>query len=333
MSAVTTIIVTESEYGRGRDVWEAARREGFDCRPVAADEQPLAQAIRACGASHAVIGIRAYTGALYDALPAGAVLARFGVGFDGVDLARATGRGLLCTNTPGVLDQSVAEHTLALILCAARRIGRSRGWDQTLGIELAGKTLAVIGCGGIGCRVAQIASRGFSMRVIGCKVHAMDAERLQAEFGFAAVTTDFQEAVAQADFVSLHMPATPANRSFLNAARLALLRREAWLVNTARGAVVDEAALFDALQRGDLRGAALDVFCREPYEPVAPGKDFRQLENVIMTSHVGSGTVEAARRIAGRALQNIKLGMQRQYGAMDLLNREVLAVPRTEVQG
>jgi phosphoglycerate dehydrogenase-like enzyme len=328
MREKTIVAVTETEFARGREAFEAAGATGLACCAVAEEESALAAAIRACGAAHAIIGVRPYAGALYDALPAGAVLARFGVGYDGVDLARATQRGLLCTNTPGVLNQSVAEHTLALILSAVRRIGRNRGWDQTLGTELAGKTLAVIGCGGIGCRVALIASRGFGLRVVGCKRDLSQAARLQAEFGYAAVTADFCEAVAGADFVSLHIPASPANRGFLNAERLAMLRREAWLVNTARGAVVDEEALFDALQRGRLRGAALDVFCREPYEPVVPGKDFRLLDNVVLTSHVGSGTVEAARRIGERALQNIRLAMRREFGAMDLLNREVLAACR-----
>jgi lactate dehydrogenase-like 2-hydroxyacid dehydrogenase len=193
-----------------------------------------------------------------------------------------------------------------------------------VGTELAGKLLAVIGCGAIGCRVAAIASRGFGMRAIGCEVRAVDAGRMKAEHGFEAVTPSFEAAADGADFVSLHMPSVPSTRGYVDATRLARLRREAWLINTARGAIVDEAALFDGLKTGTIRGAALDVFCREPYEPVQPDKDLRSLPNVIMTPHVGSTTTEACRQMAARALRNVMLGERREYGAMDLLNREVL---------
>ena len=121
-----------------------------------------------------VVGARPYSGALYDALPAGGVIARFGVGHDGIDKARATEAGLLCTNTPGVLNQSVAEHTMLLIAAAARTLipmstsMAQRAWDPVMGVELQGKTLAIIGCGGIGRSVARIASLGYGMQVVGC---------------------------------------------------------------------------------------------------------------------------------------------------------------------
>lgn len=324
MNMPITIGVTAAEYAKASDVFESARADGFECRPLPAEERLLAEGLAACGAAHAIVGTHPYAGPLYDTIPAGGVLARFGAGFDGLDLVRATQRHILCTNTPGVLDQSVAEHTLALMLCAARHLSRLNGWLPTIGEELAGKTLALIGCGAIGCRVARIASRGFGMRVIGCHHHAVDMVRMQSDHGFETVTPDFAAAVSQADFVSLHLPSTPATRGYISTARLGLLGRKAWLINTARGALVDEAALFDALQKGALRGAALDVFCREPYEPVAPDKDLRHLDNVIMTAHVGSSTVAACRRMAHRALQNVRMGLRHEYAAMDLLNREVL---------
>jgi phosphoglycerate dehydrogenase-like enzyme len=131
-------------------------------------------------------------------------------------------------------------------------------------------------------------------------------------------------AVRQADFVSLHMSATRDNVHFINRDRLAHLSERTWLINTARGSVVDEAALFEALIERRLAGAALDVFAREPYAPVEGSGDLRSLANVILTPHVGSNTVEANRRMAERALQNIRSAEARAFAQMDLLNPEVL---------
>jgi phosphoglycerate dehydrogenase-like enzyme len=253
------------------------------------------------------------------------------VGHDGVDKAQATARGLLCANTPGALDDSVAEHTINLLFAAARatvsQAARLRAgeWAPQMGFELKGKTLAVIGCGAIGRRVGQIAARGLGMTVVGCEVAELDVHRMRQEFGFASVVKDFTQAVKGAQFVSLHIPSLPQTRHFLNGERLRLLPADCWLVNTARGAVVDEAALFDALASGRLGGAALDVFEREPYGPAVPGKDLRALEDVIMTPHISSSTREACDRMAGRALRNIQLAEARKFGEMDLLNPEVLA--------
>ena len=267
---------------------------------------------------------------MYQALSAGGVIARFGVGHDGVDKAQATAHGLLCTNTPGALDDSVAEHTINLLFAAARQTVtqaarlRAGEWAPQMGAELKGKTLAVIGCGAIGRRVAQIAARGLGMKVVGCEVADLDVKRMQQEFGFAAVVKDFAEAVRAADFVSLHIPSVPETRHFLSRERLGLLAAGCWVVNTARGALVDESALFNALAVGKLAGAALDVFEREPYEPSAPGKDLRALANVIMTPHISSSTREACDRMAERALRNIRLAEAGKYQEMDLLNPEVL---------
>jgi phosphoglycerate dehydrogenase-like enzyme len=279
------------------------------------------------------VGVETYRGPLYAALAAGGVIARFGIGHDNIDKPLATARGLLCTNTPGALDDSVAEHTMNLLLAAARHTvavatALAAGqWVPRLGGELKGRNLAVIGCGPIGQRVAGIAARGFGMNVVGFKRSMADAGRLQRDAGFAAVTTDFSAAVRTADYVTIHLPSAPATRHFLNRARLALLPAECWVVNTARGAIVDETALFEALAAGRLAGAALDVFDREPYEPAAPGRDLRTLANVILTPHVGSSTREAVARMACRVLQNIRLAEAERHAEMDLLNRAVLALP------
>lgn len=327
-----TVAVTKPEFQKAEAEFRRAfEAEGRAWLTVPVAEAPLAEAIRAAGARHAIVGPDLFTGPLYHALPAGGVIARFGVGHDGVDKAQATARGLLCANTPGVLDDSVAEHAINLLLAAARHTVaaavdmRDGRWRPQVGVELKGKTLAVIGCGPIGRRTAAIATRGFGLRVIGCKRTPDGWDALRRSGDFADVTTDFAAAVGEADFVSLHLPSDAANRAYLNEARLAQLPARCWLVNTARGAVVDEAALFDALAAGRLAGAALDVYWREPYEPVAAGKDFRTLSNVILTPHVGSSTREACGRMAAQALHNIRLAEAGRYGEMNLLNREVLA--------
>jgi len=324
-AARRVVLVTGVEYRKAEGVFQS--EAALQCEPAPDDETELAGAVRARGASHAIVGSRRYGGSLYEALPAGGVIARFGVGYDGIDTGRATAAGLLCTNTPGVLNQSVAEHTLLLVGAAARTLvamsaAMSRhAWDPVVGAELEGKTLAVVGCGGIGRAVARIASAGYGMQVVGCC--RPDAPPAPLPH-FATVTNDVAEAIRHADFVSLHMSASRDNVHWLNRDRLELFGDRTWLINTARGSLVDEAALFAALAKRRLAGAALDVFAREPYLPAAPAVDFRSLPNVIMTPHVGSNTVEANRRMAQRALQNIVLAERGAFDRMDLLNPDVV---------
>jgi len=325
------IAVTELEFRKADNIFKHAAGEGLSCISAPTEEKALAAAVCSAGARHVIIGVERYTGPLYEALSAGGVIARFGVGHDGVDKSLATAKGLLCTNTPGALDDSVAEHALNLLLAAARHTAtvaaelRAGKWSPRLGGELQGKTLAIIGCGAIGRRVARIAARGLGMKVIGCEVLDVNVAQLQSEFGFATVVKKFDDAVAAADFVSLHIPSLPETRHFLNSPRLARLPARCWIVNTARGALVDEVALFDALTAGRIAGAALDVFEREPYEPAVAEKDLRTLPNVVLTPHVGSSTREACERMARRALQNIRLAEAGRFGEVDLLNRDVLA--------
>jgi phosphoglycerate dehydrogenase-like enzyme len=256
-----------------------------------------------------------------------------------VDKLKATEAGVLCTNTPDVLQQSVAELTVSMIGAAARHIvpvasAMTQGaWAPRQGIELDGKTLALVGCGAIGRAVARIASAGFGMRVVGyVRSPAGVTDELLQTGHFERIDTDFASVVREADFVSLHIPGHPENARFLDRARLDLLPPRAWLINTARGAVVDETALFDALAEGRLAGAALDVFEREPYQPAAAGKDLRTLPNVLLLPHVGSNTLEANCRMAERALRNVRLAESGNVAEMDLLNPDVLTVnlPRSD---
>ena len=316
------VLVTEPEYRKGEEWYLAA--SDFECRHSPSEEEKLASAIRDSQCRYVVVGNHHYSGPLYDALPAGGVIARMGVGHDGVDKKRASARHLFCTNTPRVLDTSVAEHAMLLIAAAARNLTpalasmTSGAWISPAGRDLDGKTLAVIGCGGIGRALARIAAAGYGMQVIGCT--RPDAPAPAFVKGFDDITNNFAAAVRDADFVSLHMPARPENIRFVNRERLAHMNHRAWLINTARGAVVDEVALFDALANGRIAGAALDVFAREPYVPAEGGGDLRSLPNVILTPHVGSNTAESNRRMAERALQNIRFAHAGQIDRMDLVN-------------
>jgi phosphoglycerate dehydrogenase-like enzyme len=317
------VLVSEPEFVRAEGLFTSFAP--LECVPGSVGDEELAAEIRRRGARHVIVGPMPYPQAIYDALPTGSVVARFGVGYDGINVARATAAGLLCTNTPDVLHQSVAELTLFLIGAAARRLlptanaMREGRWSPSAGAELAGSTLAVIGAGTIGRTVARIAASGFGMRVIGCT-----RRPAQADDVFAEVTANFEEGVRGADYVSLHIPGVPENRHFVNAARIAAMRPDAWLINTARGAVVDERALFDALASRTIAGAALDVFDREPYVPIDPACDLRTLGNVILLPHVGSNTAAANRRMGERALANIVRAEAGEFDAMDLLNREVV---------
>lgn len=325
------VVVTDLEYRKAQKVFAAAAAEGLECLAAPAGEAELAAFIRDKQARHAIVGVEPYRGAVYDALAKGAVLARFGVGHDGIDKPLASQHGIICTNTPGALDDSVAEHTINLLLAASRwtvptAAGVKAGeWGPILGRELAGKTLAIIGCGPIGRRVAQIAAFGLRMKVAGCEVLDVDADGMRRDYGFERITKDFAAAVAGADFVSLHIPSVATTRYFMNRERLARMPRNAWLINTARGAILDESALYEAIGAGIIAGAALDVFEREPYVPVDPDKDLRTLKNVVMTPHVGSTTQEACDRMAAQALKNIQLAEAGRYAEMNVLNPQVVA--------
>lgn len=314
------VLVTETEYRKAEEIFRGVR--GFDVAPAPPQEDALAALVRVRGARVAIVGNEFYRGALYGALAEvaggrGALLARFGVGHDGVDKALARQHGIIVTNTPGTLDASVAEHTLWLIGALVKRLAfhearlRAGAFEQRRGIELCGKTLGIIGLGAIGRRVAAMAHLGFGMRVVAAGgASPAELERREgrplaealAALGVASYTDDLAAVLREADIVSLHLPSNAATRRIINAARLAQMKPAAMLINTARGAVVDEVALYDALASGRIAGAALDVFEVEPYQPAAPDKDLRTLENVALTPHIGSNTVEANQRMAQSSL-------------------------------
>ncbi len=230
------------------------------------------------------------------------VVANFAVGYDNVDLAAAARRGVKVSNTPDVLTQAVAEHTFALLLAVARRIvegdrimreGRFRAWGPTflLGTELGGKTLAVVGAGRIGETVAGIAEHGFGMNV----------ERV-------GPGADLRAVLARADMVTLHVPLDEKTRHLIGPEELRKMKGTAILINTSRGPIVDETALVEALRAGEIAGAGLDVYEREPELAVG----LTELPNVVLEPHTASATHEARSAMSRLAAENVIAALEGQ---------------------
>jgi len=317
------VVVTELEYRKGQAVFTPA--EDLEIIPGPADEDALANLVGEKKAFAVIAGVDKYQGPLYRALPPGGLIARFGVGYDGVDLKQAAEKGVLVANTPGTLDTAVAEHTVFLAGAVLRKIGRSdrkmrqSGWEAQVGLELQGKIWLIVGLGAIGKMVSRIVSAGFNGRVFACEPLPVDAAEARQKYGVEKVSADFRELAPAADIVSLHLPSSRETYHYLDAEKLRLLKPSAVLVNTSRGPLVDENALYQALSSGRLSAAALDVFETEPYRPIDPEQDLRRLDNTVLTCHIASSTVEACRRMAERALHNVRCCLKKEYGLMDLL--------------
>ncbi len=317
-----TVVIVESVYEKGEAVF--SRVDDLDIVVCASAEDGLAARIGETGAFGAVLGGDRYTGGLYDSLPRGGIIARYGVGFDGVDLEKAKARGIAVTNTPDVLARTVAESTVLLAGECLRRFGESSvalkagGWSPMPGRDFYGKTWAIIGLGSIGKGVAQILSFGFGVKVVSLKRDSIDPGEAEQAYGVAALYDDFETLVEAADIVSLHVPANDETVGYIDRDKLGMMPQRALLINTGRGTLIDEAALYDAIASGRIAGAGLDVFDKEPYEPVQ-GKDLRKLDRVVMTPHVGSNTAECNARMAERVLLNLRAAANGDLGALDLV--------------
>lgn len=253
-------------------------------------------------------------GAVFDAVPTAKIFANYAVGYNNIDLAAAKERGVTITNTPGVLTNSVAEFTLALMMSIAKRIpeserylraGKYTGWgpELLLGVDLEGKTLGIVGAGRIGYEVAKRAHLGFNMKIAYYDVKRL--EPLEKDFG-ATFHDSVDDVLKEADFVSIHVPLLPETTHLINKERLARMKRTAYLINTSRGPVVDEVALVEALKNNVIRGAALDVFEKEP--ELAPG--LGELENVVVTPHTASATDSARGEMSETVARNVLAFLQ-----------------------
>ena len=296
-------------------VVEAALTRHFDARLNREDRaltrEDLRQAFRDCDGVLCTVTDRIDAELLEIAPRRVRILANFGVGYNNIDVDTARRHHVVVSNTPGVLTETTADLAVGLMLAVARRMGEGeralraghwKGWAPThmMGSDLHGHTLGIIGLGRIGRAVARRAHHGFGMPVLAYTRRPVTPAEVDA-MGVRQVGT-LEELLEASDFVSLHCPATPETHHLLDATRLRRMKRSAYLINTARGSLVDEAALVEALVQGTIAGAGLDVYQHEPQ--VHPGLVGR--ENVVLLPHLGSAT-EATRAAMGmRAVENLR---------------------------
>lgn len=293
---------------------ETRMKELFDVR-LNVDDHRMTPAELAAAAAEAEVLVPTVTDTVDVRVIAAAgpqlkLIANFGAGTDHIDVAAAQAKGITVTNTPDVLTEDTAEMTMALILAVPRRLiegerlvraGKWEGWGPTamLGSRVSGKRLGIIGMGRIGQAVAERA------RCFGMSIHYHNRRRLHPSVEDALEATywdSLDQMLPRMDVVSVHCPRTPATHHLLSAERLNLLRPNAFLVNTARGEVIDENALADLLAERKIAGAALDVFQNEP----AINPKLLALDNVVLMPHLGSATVEARTEMGQKVLINIK---------------------------
>jgi glyoxylate reductase len=260
------------------------------------------------GRVDAIMGTDRWTAAMMDQASRLRLVALTAVGFDMVDVAAATARGILVTNTPDVLTETVADLTFAFILAAARRVCETERWMlagqwKTLGVTHGPRRPPChVGMGRIGVAVAERA-RGFHMPVL--YFDFVRREELERQFGYRYV--NLETLLKESDFVTLHVPLLPETTGMIGAAQLAMMKPTAYLINAARGPVVDERALIAALQAGQIAGAGLDVYETEPIDASNP---LLAMENVVKLPHVGSATVATRQAMVNLATDNLLAVLQ-----------------------
>ncbi|MHA1736066.1 MAG: glyoxylate reductase [Candidatus Thorarchaeota archaeon] len=264
-----------------------------------------------------------------DALPRLKIVAQYAVGYDNIDVEHATKRGIMVTNTPGVLTETTADLAWGLLMAASRRIveadryvrrGKWRvawGPEMLLGVDVYGATLGIVGMGRIGYAMAKRAT-GFGMTILYTS-RSMTDITMKAERELGAKRVDLDILLRSSDFVSIHVPLTKETRHLIDRDKLAVMKPTAILINTARGPVIDEEALAEALANGRIRAAGLDVFEKEPLAADSPLLD---LDNVVLTPHIGSASIETRSRMAEICARNLVAGLQGQRPP-NLVNPEV----------
>jgi phosphoglycerate dehydrogenase-like enzyme len=317
------ILITSIFLQAGDEVDCRLRETGFEpvYHPLTGKrtEEELIDLLR--GIDGVIVSSDPFTARVLAAAPQLKVISRTGVGYDAIDMKAATARGIVVTTTPGVNRHAVAEWAIALMLCCARKLTtnldevRRGGWTRHEGMDLAGKTLGLVGLGTIGKEVVQRAT-AFEMRIL--------AYDLVQDLPFAeahrVTFVPLDQLLRESDFVSLHLFLNDASRHLINAERLALMKPTAYLINTARGGIVDTAALCLALKEKRIAGAGLDVVESEPLPPDSP---LRECDNVYLSPHVGGASTDARRLSGAMAAENLirALGGERPQG---IVNPEVL---------
>ncbi len=303
MSGDRILVATSTFSAEGPEPRAVLEASGipFDINPLGRrlkSEEIIAQGEAATGI---LAGVEPYTAEVLAALPHLRVISRVGVGTDNIDRAAASGRGIIIRNTPDVVVQPVAELTIAMMFDLMRHLTRHTGemrahrWTKYTGNLVQGRTFGIIGLGRIGRRVAGIA-RSLGMGVIGSDIAPPAAWAARA----GVLLSSMDDVLRHADILSLHLAADAAHPFVLDAAKLAMMKRGARLINVGRGSLVDEVALLEALHSGHLAGAALDVFSIEPYEG-----PLRDCETVILTPHVATLTIESRVQMEREAVENL----------------------------
>ncbi len=266
---------------------------------------------------------------VFDAAPKLRIVSQYAVGYDNIDVKEATKRGIYVTNTPGVLTETVADFTFALMLAVARRVVeadkyvREGKWKvawhplMMLGSDVYGRTLGIVGMGRIGSAVARRA-KGFGMRIL--YYDSVRREELERELG--AEFVDLDRLLEESDYVSLHVPLTPETYHLIGEEQLRKMKPTAFLINTARGKVVDQKALYRALKEGWIAGAGLDVF---EQEPISPDDPLLKLDNVVLAPHAASASHETRSKMAEMVADNLIAFLNGKVPP-NLVNREVVDV-------
>lgn len=297
------VLVSEKIHPSGMEV---LRNAGFEIVTLAQrDQQELAEKLR--DADALLVRIMDISDEMMAASPNLRIISKHGVGMDNIDMDAAARHGIAVTCTLTANSQSVAEHTWAMLLALARNLRHSSGLyreigfaakaNSPLGVEVSGKTLGIIGLGRIGKRVAHIA-QAFDMKVLAYDPYLTADEAADN----VALVADCERIFRESDFITLHCPAGEETFHMVGSREFAMMKPTVRLINCARGSVVDEQALIDALQNGQIAAAGLDV---TEVEPCAPDSPLLHLPNVILTPHFGGSSVEAATRVSTTAAQNI----------------------------
>lgn len=273
---------------------------------------------------------------VFDAAPKLKIIAQMAVGYDNIDVEEATKRGIYVTNTPGVLTETTADLSWALLMAIARRIVeadkyvREGKWKvawhpmMLLGRDVYGATLGIIGAGRIGSAIARRA-RGFNMKILYYDI--IRRPELEKELG--AEYVDLDTLLKESDFITIHVPLTKETYRMINAERLKLVKKTTYIINTSRGAVIDEKALYEALREGRIAGAALDVF---EQEPVSMDNPLLKLDNVVLTPHIGSASHETRSKMAEMVAENL-LAFFEGRAPPNLVNPEVMKIRPLPVKG
>ncbi|MNC30928.1 D-3-phosphoglycerate dehydrogenase [compost metagenome] len=299
------VVALPRSFSRSEEAKDLLMQAGFEIiwntegRPL--KESELLEAIQ--GADALITGIDEVTGKVLEAgAPTLKIVAKYGVGYDNIDVGAADQLGIPVTITPGAPTRSVAELALSLMLSVARHIPqmnasvRDGGWNRITGTELGGKVLGVVGLGAIGTEVVKRAA-AFDMQIIAYDAHVR--QDLIDQYGVKYVT--LPQLYALSDIITLHAPALPETIGMINKESLAQMKKTAYLINTARGDLVVEEDLYEALSNGQIAGAGLDTFIQEP--PLS--LNIVGLPNVVTSPHVGSNTVEAGYRMARMAAEEV----------------------------